>query len=331
MPSSDLSGSRLKLLQYLADGRFHSGRELADSLGVTRSAVWQQVRHLTGYGLDVHAVSGKGYRLACPVDLLDPPAIEAGLRPSARNRVSALEVLVETDSTNQRLAELPAQEAHGRVCLAEYQHAGRGRRGSSWVMPLGAGLCLSVGWRFAALPKSFPALSLAVGTLAARVLGNLGVDDLLLKWPNDLFHRQRKLGGILVEVRAEAGGPCTVVVGLGLNVAVPERSALSIDQPWVDLRRILGPDLPSRSRLAAELISALLGGLEAFGTEGFAPFAADWAKHDAVRGRTVELRFPGSSIVGQARGVDEDGALLLSVNGYLQRYTAGELSLRALS
>jgi BirA family biotin operon repressor/biotin-[acetyl-CoA-carboxylase] ligase len=141
------------LLRALADGEPHSGEDLARAFGVTRAAVWKHVPKLTEWGLEVTAVPGVGYRLGRPVDLLDAEALRASLSGGARSRLGRLEVFTEIGSTNRYLLER-AQSAPNAldVCIAEYQNAGRGRRGRRWTAPLGAGLCFSAAWSFADTP-----------------------------------------------------------------------------------------------------------------------------------------------------------------------------------
>ena len=209
------------MLHALADGRTHSGEELARAFGITRAAVWKQVAKLADFGLAVEAAPGAGYRLPRRLDLLAAVALRAALEPSVAARLATLEVFTELESTNERL--LTAAPAAGKldVCIAEFQTAGRGRRGRRWNAPLGSGICLSVGWQFAGMPAELGALTLAVGVAVRRVLARVAGVTIELKWPNDLVFDERKLGGILLEIKAEAHGGVHVVAGVGLNVALP--------------------------------------------------------------------------------------------------------------
>jgi BirA family transcriptional regulator, biotin operon repressor / biotin---[acetyl-CoA-carboxylase] ligase len=321
------------LLHALADGEPHSGEELARRFDVTRTAVWKSVPKLRGWGLDVIAVPGVGYRLARPVDLLDASALEARLPQRTRECVVALTLHREIDSTNRYLLErAPPPVGKMSVCLAEFQHAGRGRRGRRWLAPLGAGLCLSVGWQFADTPAGLAALALAVGVVARRVLERLCGVTIALKWPNDLVHDERKLGGILLEMRAEAQGGCYVVAGLGINVALPaELHATLSDWPRgaVDLATAAGADPPARTALAADLIHALAELFGDFAERGFAPYRADWRAADFLRGRRVQVDGPTGRVTGIALGIEADGALLIeTVAGERCRVIAGDVSVR---
>ena len=151
-----------------------------------------------------------------------------------------------------------------------------------------------------------------------------------LKWPNDIFFKNRKLGGLLIETRGETAGPCDVVIGIGLNIAFPVDFEANINQPWVDLASIKDP-VPSRNVIAAELISELMLLLDAYAETEARDIINEWQKYDCMRGKQVKLILPDKNITGQIVGVDNDGALLMSVNNHVRKFTAGEISLRAES
>ncbi|HXG29347.1 MAG TPA: bifunctional biotin--[acetyl-CoA-carboxylase] ligase/biotin operon repressor BirA [Nevskiales bacterium] len=320
--------ARLTAIRCLSDGRWHSGEALAQLLGVSRTAVWKRLQGLRQWGLELQAVRGRGYRLAQPLELLDADAIRRGL--SAQAQQIAIDIFPVLDSTNRWLLAQPDDGA-ARLCLAEYQSAGRGRRGRGWCSPFGANLYLSLAWRFGGLPPQFGALGLAVGVAVAETLQALGVRDLGVKWPNDLLWRERKLAGILIEHRGEGGGPARVVVGLGLNVAMSSIQARALDQPWATVAQALdaaGCVPPGRNALCAAVADALVRALAAFAQHGFADFARRWAAFDLARDRPVRLEQEGQSITGVARGVDGEGALLLETASGLRRCLSGDLSLR---
>lgn len=305
-----------------------SGAELARELGVTRSAVWKRIESLRAAGVEVQARPGEGYALAAPLALLDAQAIAAGLAPEARAGLAGIEVLFETDSTNAVALREPAP-AHGtRAWLAERQTAGRGRRGRRWASPLAAHVYLSLSHRFDGGLQALQGLSLAVGVAAADALHALGYSRVRLKWPNDLMADGRKLGGILVEIGGEAGGPMRVVVGLGLNVAMPASAARDIDQPWCDLAS-LSDAPPSRQAVCVALLDALLPMLARFEREGLPAFQAGWARHDMLAGQRVRLRVGDREVEGVALGITADGALRLREAGGETHHHAGEASLRA--
>lgn len=318
------------LLDALADGRFHSGSELARRFGVSRAAVWKAVQRLAELGVGVDAVRGRGYRLRSPYEPLDAAAIAQGLA-QAGAVPPPIEVLPCVDSTNRRLLQYAREGgAAPSVCLAERQTAGRGRRGRLWHSPFGANLYMSVLWSFDRPASALGPLGLVVGLALADALEAAGLEGHGLKWPNDIYWDGRKLAGILLELApCEADGPCSVVIGIGLNVAMPQEDAQGfIDQPWVDLATAMGDAHPSRNRLATLILRNLMPALQGFSAAGLGPFLPRWQQRDLAAGRVVELHRPDGVVRGCARGIDEHGRLLLEVDGRSEAHAAGEVSLR---
>ncbi len=315
------------ILRLLADGRFHSGEQMAQATGVSRAAIWKALQELRTLGIEVHAVSGRGYALARPLELFEPSAILQHLSESSRAALARFDVHHSVDSTNACL--LRQTDDHvATACVAEHQSAGRGRRGRHWVSPFGGNIYLSLRWRFDEGMGRLAGLSLAVAVAAIRALREFEVQDIALKWPNDIYWQGRKLGGILLEIAGESAGPCVVVMGIGVNMAMPAASGKDIDQPWVDLVSIR--EGISRNELAGRLLHHLLDALSAFRQSGMSSFEQEWCAADMLFGREVVLSQPGTDIRGIGRGIAHDGALLLEVAGQVQRYTYGEVSPRLL-
>jgi BirA family biotin operon repressor/biotin-[acetyl-CoA-carboxylase] ligase len=321
------------LLVLLADGRLHSGESLAAKLGVSRAAVWKTIERLRAQGIAIAAEPRRGYRLAQPVELLDAAPIRAELGVQQAAALRTLDVLFEVDSTNTRLLSCaPPPFGFADVCLSELQNAGRGRRGRVWFAPFGASLALSLAWGFPDAGSDLPALGLAVGVAVTRALRRVGAQDIRLKWPNDLWFEERKLGGVLIDLRIEAGGAAHVVIGVGLNVALPAEARREIEQsdgrPAVAAVADACPDLPSRNRIAGATLDELLRMLAQFEREGFAPFRDAWSALDALSGRAVRVLVGDRSLSGTAMGVDSVGALRVERDGQLQKFVSGEVSLR---
>lgn len=321
---------RAELLRLLADGRLHSGEELAASLAISRAAVWKQLQQLDDWGVWLDAQAGQGYRLAAPLDLLDADAIRGALPQWSAGRLRHLQVHEELDSTSDWLLaihDLPP----GRfdACLAEFQRAGRGRRGRRWMAPFASGLCLSVNWTFRDAPAALGALSLAAGVAVLRALRRLGFHGLALKWPNDIVHGTKKLGGVLIDLRGEAAGPAYVVVGVGINVRLPHaiRDSLGTDGLEATDLASIGA-VPGRSLAASTLINELALALEEFGMRGMSAFADEWQGADALAGRPVRVLQGDQTLEGLARGVDADGALLVDAGDGRRRILSGEVSIR---
>jgi BirA family biotin operon repressor/biotin-[acetyl-CoA-carboxylase] ligase len=321
-----------RLLHALADGHTHSGEELARAFGITRAAVWKQVGKLAAWGIEVQAAPGSGYRLPRRLDLLETAALRGALEPAVAARLGRLEVFTELESTNRQLLAAPPPVGRLDVCLAEFQTAGRGRRGRRWSTPLGAGICLSVGWQFAGMPAELAALTLAVGVAVRRALARVANLSIALKWPNDLVVDERKLGGILLELAAEGHGGAHVVAGIGLNVALPA-ALLPTLSDWprgaIDLRTALGREPPPRALLAAALVNELAELLVDYPSRGFAATRSEWQAADYLRGRVVRVDDVAGALVGTASGIDSDGALLVEIgSGERRRVVAGDVSVR---
>lgn len=319
------------LLERLAQGGILTGARLARELGTTRAELAAFIRTLRESGVDICAVGAQGYRLPAPLELLDARKVGAALHPQARAAIRRLDVMFEVDSTNTRLLELaPGPPGCADVCVSELQRAGRGRRGRPWISPFGGSLALSLGWSFPAAGPVTPALSLGVGVAISRALTRLGAREIRLKWPNDIWLGTRKVGGVLVELRTEAGGAAHVVIGVGLNVSLSAGQRQGIEAAGVRVAAVSDacPGPVSRNALAANLIEELLSMLGEFERSGFAAFRQEWLALDALAGRTVRLLSGDESIEGTARGVDPDGALLLEAGRRLQRHVSGEVSLR---
>lgn len=313
-----------QLIRALAHGRFVSGEELGRALGISRSAIWKHLKSLDSLGLELHSVRGRGYRLATPIELIDRERIQSALRLSNNNTPTIYAPFI-VDSTNQFLVERGAA-AEGEVCITEFQLSGRGRRGRQWVSPLGSNITLSFAWQFPQGASQLGGLSLAVGVIIAEALEGIGITDIELKWPNDLYYQGKKLGGILIEVSGEHSGPCYAVIGIGLNVKMPKPAAQSIDQACTDIACIK-PDA-SRNAIIAAMLQGLFTQIPVFSDKGLAPFIAAWQQRDALRGKAVVLEMPNQHIQGSVEGIDKEGHLLLKTGEGQKTFAFGEVSIR---
>lgn len=320
----------LELLSVLADGARHSGERLAQRFGISRAGLAKRVAKLRDWGVLLSAQPGAGYQLAQPLQRLNAASILAGLAPDVTMLGLRLDIQPRVDSTNSRL--LDANPQHDpQVLIAESQTAGRGRRGRQWVSPFGANLYLSLAWRFEAWPARFSTLPLAIAVALARAVSAAGLPQVGIKWPNDLHFAGRKLAGVLIEPRGEAGGSCRVVVGVGVNLHMDTSQAQAVQQPWISLADALaanGQPPPDGNQFAASVIRELALGLHHFAQYGFTPFANEWRARDLLAGKPVRTD-NADAAEGLALGIDADGGLIVETAAGRRVLHAGEVSVRA--
>ena len=324
------------LLRHLADGTFHSGEQLAAKVGLTRARVSQVLKDAEAAGLALERIKGRGYRLLEAPDFLDAKKVKGRLATLAEARATAfpltIEVVDQIESTSSELMRrAQRRDIHGVALAAEWQTAGRGRRGRAWTAIAGGSLTFSLGWKFEQGAGFLAGLSLAVGVAVVRALESEKFKDVALKWPNDLIHRHLKVGGILIELNGDALGPTTTVVGVGLNVRIPPAARKDIPVPVTDLATVAGRKAPAidRNRLLAALLTELASVLDVYARQGFAPFAAEWQHRHAYQGKAVRLLLPdGATVSGKVAGVDASGALVLADGPRRARYLSGEITLR---
>jgi len=318
---SELNAQGSKLIALLADGEFHSGEKIGQLLGVSRTSVNNYIKALQEIGLDLYKVSGKGYCSAAPITLLNPAVIKQ------ISGIQQLHVEQVLESTNKYLLDKISTLESGETCIAEYQTAGRGRRGREWVSPFASHLYFSMYWRLEAGIEKASGLSLLVGIAVVNVLEKMDIHGVQLKWPNDLYYQGKKLAGILIELNAEASDVCHSVIGIGINVRMPEHQGKTIDQPWIDLNTIAQQPV-DRNQLSGLLIKELHTFLADYEEKGLAPFIARWFELDCFLDKQVNLIVADKIQTGICRGINEQGALLLEIDQQIKPYIGGEISLR---
>lgn len=318
----------IELARLLADGQFQSGESLGEQLGLSRAAVWKQVKQLKNRGIDVHAVRGKGYRFTRPLELLNQESITQGLSARANECIDRLEIFSEIDSTNQYLLkQILCQKNKAYVCFAEYQKHGKGRRGRKWVSPYASNIYLSVLWRFKASLGSLEGISLVAAISVAQSLRGLGLHDVKIKWPNDVVYQGRKLAGILLETAGDFSAPAQIVLGIGLNIDMPQHTGAKIDQPWIDLSSCNNLHF-CRNEIAAVLLDSLILTLIEYEKHGFEYYQKIWEDFDYIKQKPIRLSYQERVLQGEACGIDKRGALLVKTAQGLQAFHSGEVSIR---
>lgn len=319
----------LRILQILADGRFHSGTEIGKVLGLSRSAVWKQMKVLESLGINLYSIRGRGYRLPDGLNLLDVDKFVSECDAQARSSIKVVELETFTDSTNLMALRKIKEQNHGALYLTEYQSAGRGRRGRTWVGSVASNLYFSLIWRFSGGAASLEGLSLLVGLSIVQGLAKVGVTGVELKWPNDLLYQGKKLAGILLEMQGDASGEVSVVIGVGINVSMGElpKDVDRIDQPWIDLHSIVDRPI-ERNRLLAKIMSQLVVNLDAFAETGIQTYIDEWQSLHAFQDSYIRLITGKDEIEGICRGINKQGALLLERFGEIESHHGGEISVR---
>lgn len=322
--------SQVALLKILADGKYHSGTDLGREFGVSRAAVSKNILKIEkNYNLNVFAVKGKGYRLQQALELLDEKIIRQLLSKQTLNALEHFEIFFDLDSTNHYLNNKSIDGApSGYLVLAEQQIKGVGRQGRPWISPFGSNLYLSLLWRFQYGAAQLGCLSLFIAVAIVRALKKTGTQDIGVKWPNDIYWKNKKLAGILLEMRGELSGPSAVVIGIGLNIRMPRSSSdvKNIDQPWVDLETILGEKV-KRNDVTALIINSLFDVLNEM-PEKQNHLLEEWQQMDVLKDKNVEVRFADKTIKGKGLGINQDGALLVRHNGQEIVCHSGDVSIR---
>lgn len=312
------------LLNELSNGAYHSGARLGETLGISRAAIWKQVERLREMGVEVHSVTGKGYRLPQGLKMLTRADILMHLGEDARAWGDRLTVLFSTTSTNAEVVSRYSDCSDHCVVVAEHQTQGRGRRGRTWVSPVGANIYFSMSVEFESGVAAVEGLSLVVGLSLLKALDSLGCVGVGLKWPNDLQVDGKKIAGVLLEMTGDVTGPCNVVIGIGLNVKMPKSFAQDIGQPYTDLCAHMR-DVPDRNRVVATIIKHLDAALELFRAKGFEPFRQEWEARDVYKGSLVELSAGRNALRGRVNGLTATGGLRLETTEGEKIVTGGEI------
>ncbi len=323
-----MSNLTFPILNLLADGQFHSGEALAQRFKVTRATIWNAIQYAESLGVEVFSVRGRGYKLPQAIELLDKNLV---LNAIGEQRAwFNLQILDTVTSTNTYLMQQKGA-AHATCVAAHVQTHGKGRRGRTWVSQLGASLTFSLLWRFQCGAAALSGLSLAVGVALIRALNSLGVNHAQLKWPNDVLVDSKKLAGILIELQGDLEGPSAAVIGVGVNLNLPKNVLESIDQPAIDLNNVSAKPI-NQSELLGVILKHLADVLSGFEAHGFIGLRDEWLRYHAYENKPVRMLLPnGTAINGTVKSVADDGILLVETALGLQRFSAGEISLRGLS
>lgn len=329
----DALRARIEILEELDknEGAWVSGAELAERLGRSRTAVSNHVSELRSLGYDIDSQSSKGYRLEHVPDIVHPVEIwrclgEDDGRPEFPAEIHYFD---ETDSTSTQAAKMAEAGApHGTMVIAESQSAGRGRLGRSWVSRQGEGLYFSIILRPEIEIHRIPQLTLLAAVVLARTFEEVCAARPQIKWPNDILIHNKKCCGILTEMAGDADRARWVILGIGINVSGTEFPP-EIADIATSLKLALPEPPPHRAVLLAHLLDELERALIDYEARGLEWVRKSWEEYAGIRGKRVRVSAPGGERrEGIARGLDQDGALLLETEpGATERIIAGDVTL----
>ena len=281
-------------------------------------------------GLPIAVDSDDRWHLDASLQLLDSATICRAISPSCSRVINQLEIAWSVDSTNTQLLARSVPLTGVNVLLAEHQHGGRGRRGRQWSSPMTAHIYASIARVFRGGNARLPGLSIATAVAVAEALMNLWPSTAIrLKWPNDILVADRKLAGILIEGKRDGPNSVYGVIGIGVNVRMPDVFAAKIDQPWIDLETLAGHRI-DRNQTIGFILNQLIPAFELYENEGIMPFLNRFRELDALHNRVVDVIEAGDGRRRSARvvGISEDGGLILAYDGADHVVYSGEVSIR---
>jgi len=325
-----MSNLLFKIIDVLADGKFHSGEILANQFKVSRVSIWNAISEAEQFGVEIHSVRGKGYKLTHAVELLNESSIKRAIGEQAN--FFNIEVMDITTSTNSVMMQKASEGLPHASCIAtNIQTAGKGRRGRKWISELGENLTFSFLWRFNQGAAMLSGLSLVVGIALIRTFKQLGINQALLKWPNDvlIFHEKvyKKLAGILIELQGDLDGQSLAVIGIGINLNISKKQIKKIDQPAIDLQTITEESM-NPNNLIALIIKELARVLSEFELNGFSSLKEEWAMSHAFHEKVISLtKGDGQNVIGRVIDISDEGSLVLQTNQGQQNFSSGEVVL----
>lgn len=314
----------VEICNILNDLNFHDGTSIGAKLNISRTAVWKWVSKLQSYGIEITKVKGKGYLLKEPLILLDAKKIETLLK----SEHFIIDTVESIDSTNNYLNN-HNKSATPHICIAEHQTRGRGRFSREWYSPFGKNIYFSMQYSIKQDISQLGGLSLAVGMIVCKAIEKACKlpNRLMLKWPNDITYNGKKLAGVLIEIRAEVNGNCSVIIGIGINVNMPITNKVTFNQEWASIMQITGSP-QDRNNICAILIDKLTLGIEQYLITGFKSYMPEWKKRDSLFGKMIQIQDGNEIFKGIATGVDLQGHLLINLETNIKKaFAAGEATL----
>jgi len=305
-----------------------SGEDLCKLADISRAAIWKHIEKLRDEGYEIEASPHLGYRLVSIPDSL----ISGEIKWKLDTKIIGKEIISykKVDSTNDiaySLAEKGMRE--GVVILAEEQAKGKGRLGRSWASPANSGIYMSCILRPRIIPTEIPKITLLVAVAVARSVRDMCGLWALIKWPNDIMINDRKVCGILTEMKAEQDKVNFVIVGIGVNVnthlkGLP-KGASSLRE---EMMKIGGNEHISRVALTRRILENLEENYNLLKERGFDPIIEVWKELSAMLGSRVKVMMQNRGFEGQVQNIDQDGALIVRRDsGILEKISSGDITM----
>lgn len=312
-------------LHLLADGKPHSDQEISTLLGIPNKQVSDIIKRIVDLSVDVERVNDKNYRILGGLELLDASYIRKEL-VSANPLLAKLEILGIVDSTNNYLLNKTEYNANYAV-FAEQQTAGRGQFQRIWYSTFGKDITLSLLWQLSSPSNKLSGLSLVVGIAVVKALEAYGLKKIQLKWPNDIIHEGKKLGGILIESRSIDAKIQKVVIGIGLNLYNPSRYPHINNHATTSIFSLQNLP-PRRNQLAALILKSLLRTLIELENKDLDHFMQDWQQRDYLAGKLITVQNQANFIVGIGAGINTRGQLCVKIKNKSHYFNSGEIRVK---
>ena len=311
----------VKISELLSDGQYHDGTSIGKKCGITRAAVWKVIKKFKEYGIEIQSIKGKGYLLEKPLILLDVNKIKKNIKKLS----FVIDVLEKVGSTNDYLKNNSDQNKAIKICVAEMQDKGRGRLNRQWHSPFGQNIYFSCAYSFQRDMSELSGLSLITGLAVCNAIESIThLDNLAVKWPNDILVNQQKIAGILIDINAESNGFCNAIIGIGINVNMQNALKKEIDQPWSSLQKITGQYI-DRNLLCSALINALINYLERFLKSGLSDFISEWKEKDCLFEKSVAVMSGQKKMMGIGAGINAQGHLILKMSDNTEKtFSSGD-------
>jgi len=329
MTKITISNNLKQLISILSDHEYHSGTDIGKSLGVSRAAVWKLIKQLNALGIDIDSVTNKGYKTENILEFLSKEKITKYISTQRLTLLDNFFIFDSINSTNDfLLLNLKENKNKNSVCFSELQSAGRGRLGRTWVSPFLSNIYMSLLWNFNFDVVQLQGLHILAGLAVVHALEKITkISDLQLKWPNDIMWNNKKLGGILIDVSSEYSVSCSAIIGIGLNVHMPQKVP-EIEKPWTAINQI-SHTFYSRNIIAGMILDFLIAYLIQFTKSGLSKFLTGWQEKDFLEGKEIKVTTATGSFVGIAKGIDPQGGLLLATKNHkIITFNAGDASLQ---